>query len=56
MQFNFLKQNNCDFFQGFLLSPPLSEEKIPDILKKEADGNGIGFQLIKKINEDLLKK
>lgn len=50
-QFNFLKQNNCDLFQGYLLSPPLPEEKIPDILKKESEGNGIGIQLIKKIKE-----
>lgn len=53
-QFNFLKQNNCDLFQGYLLSPPLPEEKIPDILKKEVEGNGIGIQLIKKISKDLL--
>jgi EAL domain-containing protein (putative c-di-GMP-specific phosphodiesterase class I) len=52
-QFNSLKQNNCDFFQGYLLSPPLPEEKIPDILKEEAKGNGIGIQLIKKIKEGL---
>jgi diguanylate cyclase (GGDEF)-like protein len=50
MQFDFLRRNNCDSMQGYLLSRPLPNEKIPDILIKEATGEGIGIQLIKKIN------
>lgn len=52
IQFKFLKKNNCNSMQGFLLSPPLPKEKISDILKKEEHGNGIGIELIKKIEKN----
>jgi diguanylate cyclase (GGDEF)-like protein len=53
-QYNFLKNSNLDIIQGYLLSPPVPNEKIPDILKNEDDGNGIGIQLIKKISEGVI--
>ena len=33
-QFNFLYDLNCDFIQGFLISPPVPLNKIEEILKK----------------------
>jgi diguanylate cyclase (GGDEF)-like protein len=48
-QFDFLARSDCDCMQGYLLSPPLPKERIPDILIKEAQGEGIGLQLKKNI-------
>jgi EAL domain-containing protein (putative c-di-GMP-specific phosphodiesterase class I) len=52
LQFNFLKNNNCDIIQGYLLSRPVPKEKIVEILKAEEEGKGIGIQLMKKIREN----
>ncbi len=51
-QFNFLKENYCDIIQGYVLNPPLPNEKIVEILKLEENGDGIGAQLIRKIAAD----
>ncbi|MBN2443429.1 MAG: EAL domain-containing protein [Spirochaetales bacterium] len=48
-QFEFLDQNNCNSIQGYLLSPPLPQEKIPGILEKEMGDEGIGIELLKKM-------
>lgn len=32
-QLNFLKNNNCDFIQGFLYSRPVAEEKLNELIK-----------------------
>lgn len=50
LQFEFLRRNNCDSIQGYLLSQPMNKEAIPDILQKEAGNAGIGVQLLKKLN------
>ncbi len=47
-QLYFLKKNNCDTIQGYLLSRPFPVEKAEDLLIKEKNGMGIGLQLIKK--------
>jgi diguanylate cyclase (GGDEF)-like protein len=52
-QLDFLYHNNCDFIQGYLLSRPLPSEHIPGILIKEAQGEGIGLQLIKKMKDSV---
>ncbi len=49
-QFNFLKSNNCDCIQGYILSKPMPEEETEKVLKAEMEGEGIGMELIKKIN------
>ncbi len=33
-QLNFLKNNNCDFIQGFLYSKPMPKEKLEEIIKE----------------------
>ncbi len=52
-QFEILKRCSCDNIQGYILSKPLPKENIEEILKKEANGDGIGAELIKKLNEGL---
>ncbi len=49
-QFDILKKHNCDNIQGYILSRPLPEEKILNILIKETGKDGIGIELIKKIS------
>jgi diguanylate cyclase (GGDEF)-like protein len=49
-QLDFLRRSGCDFLQGYLLSPPLPPEAIPDILRREARGDGIGMALAQAVN------
>jgi diguanylate cyclase (GGDEF)-like protein len=50
-QYHFLKQNNCDIIQGFLLSHPVTGTAINGILKEESQGSGIGIELMKKLRD-----
>ena len=49
-QFDSLRRLHCDNIQGNLLNPPLPKEKLPEILKNEALGEGIGTRLLREMN------
>jgi diguanylate cyclase (GGDEF)-like protein len=44
-QFEFLRSHLCTAIQGYLLSPPVPEDRMTAILKREQDGRGIGAEI-----------
>ncbi len=46
-QLDYLKKEDCDIIQGFLLSKPVSEDKLKSIILEEKEGIGIGKKLLK---------
>ncbi len=54
-QLSFLRLNNCDEIQGYLLSRPLSGEDATELLVKETRGEGIGLALCRRLAGKLNK-